>query len=104
MVTILNSSILTNFGVYLYEPLSLEDAKKLIADGFESAVGHQATCDILSSLLDTPVKLNRIQFSQNPGETAIVFKLKTRPQEGKVLSVQEIEQVGYEFAKLTRIA
>jgi hypothetical protein len=103
MIKILNTSILTCYGSYSYEPLTLEESKLLISEGFESAVGHQSTCDILSSLLGKEVKLNRIQYSQKEGEIALVFKLKGRPEEGKILSVSEIEQIGYEFGKLTRL-
>ena len=104
MTTILNTSILTNFGTYNYEPLTLEEAKYLISEGFESAVGHQSTCDILSSLLGEEVKMNRVQYSQKVGDIALVFKLKGRPEEGKILTVAEIVSIGYEFGKLTRLS
>lgn len=104
MVTILNTSILTEFGSYNYEPLTLEESKSLISEGFNSAVGHQSTCDILSNLLGVTVPMNRIQYSQNVGDLALVFKLKGRPEEGKILSVEEIEAIGYEFGKLTRLS
>lgn len=103
-VTILNSSILTNFGSYNYEPLTLDEAKSLILQGFESAVGHQSTCDILSSLLEREVKLNRVQYSQKVGDVALIFKLKGRPEESKILTIAEIEAIGYEFGKLTRLS
>lgn len=103
-ITILNTSILTNFGKYTYNPLTLEESKILIGGGFESAVGHESTCEILSSLLGEEIKMNRIQYSQQVGETALVFKLKGRPQEGRVLTVQEIEAIGYEFGSLIRYA
>jgi len=102
--TILNTSILTNYGSYTYGPLTLEESKNLISEGFESAVGHQSTCEILTSLLDVDVKMNRVQYSQQVNETALVFKLKGRPEEGKILSVADIEAIGYEFGKLTRIS
>jgi hypothetical protein len=103
-ITILNTSILTNFGKYTYNELTLEESKRLIGGGFESAVGHESTCEILSSLLGEEIKMNRIQYSQQVGETALVFKLKGRPQEGKILTVQEIEAIGYEFGSLIRYA
>lgn len=102
MVTILNTSILTNFGSYNYEPINLDEAKILISDGFESAVGHQSTCDVLSALLNTDVRMNRIQYSQKIGDTALIFKLKGRAEEGKILSVEEINSMGYEFGLLKR--
>jgi hypothetical protein len=104
MITILNTSILTNYGSYSYEPLTLKESKLLISEGFESAVGHQSTCDILSSLFEKEVKMNRIQYSQKIGDIALVFKLKGRPEEGKILSVAEIEAIGYDFGKLTRVS
>ncbi|WP_352432769.1 DUF1874 domain-containing protein [Pyrinomonas sp.] len=36
------------------------------------------------------------------GEAALVFRLKRRIPEGKVLNRREIEEVGYEFGLLTR--
>ena len=103
MITILNTSILTNYGSFKYEPLTLEESKTLISMGFESAVGHQSTCDILTILLGKEVKLNRILYSQEVDDVALVFKLKGRPEEGKILTVPEIETIGYEFGKLTRL-
>ena len=101
-VTILNTSILTAFGSFKYEKLTIEEAKKLIEKGFESAVGHQSTCDVINILLDCDVRMNRIQYSQGTNDIALVFKLKGRPEEGKILSASEIETIGYEFGKITR--
>lgn len=104
MVTILNTSILTNYGTYSYEPLSLYEAQQLIENNsFQSAIGHQATADILTSLLGVTVPMNRIQYSQQTGDTALVFKLKGRAEEGKILTIAEIEAMGYEFALLKRL-
>lgn len=101
--TILNTSILTNYGLYRYDSLSLSEAKKIVKNGFESAVGHQSTCDVLTSLLGTTVNMNRIQYEQKVGDIALIFKLKGRPEEGKILTVSEIEEIGYEFGKITRL-
>ncbi len=102
--TILNTSILTSYGSYNYEPLTLEQARELVQAGFNSAVGHQSTCDVLETLLGVEVPMNRVQYSQGVGDVALVFKLNGRPEEGKILSAQEIEQIGYAFGKLTRTA
>ena len=103
-VTILNTSILTNFGQFNYSEISVSEAKTLIENGFESAVGHQSTCDIINTLLDSDVKMNRIQYSQIVGDVALVFKLNGRPEEGKILTVPEIQEIGYSFGKLVRTA
>jgi len=103
-ITLLNTSILTHYGSYNYEPLTLEQARELVQEGFNSAVGHQSTCDVLETLLGVEVPMNRVQYSQGVGDVALVFKLNGRPEEGKILSAQEIEQIGYAFGKLTRTA
>ena len=102
MITILNTSILTTYGSYFYEPITLTQAKKLIEQGFESAVGHQSTCDILTSLLEVNVPMNRVMYKQDFGDQALIFKLNGRPEEGKILSVEEIKEIGYEFGLLTK--
>jgi hypothetical protein len=113
-LAILNTSIITSFGEFKYCPLSLADAQLLAYnandpmigpdDGLLSAVGHESTAAILSSLLEVPVAMNRIQFVQQVGQDAIVFKLKGRAPEGKILTVEEIEEIGYEFGLLSRVA
>jgi len=40
MITILNTSILTNYGSYMYEPISLEDAKASLSELTCDACGH----------------------------------------------------------------
>lgn len=103
MITILNTSILTNYGRYDYRQLTLEQAKANLADGFVSAIGHQSTADLLTTLLGVAVPMNRIQFAQDVGGAALVFKLRGRPPEGTILTIAEIEAIGYEFGLLTRM-
>lgn len=113
-LAILNTSILTAYGNFEYKAISLEAAKHVVFealeptigpdDGILSAVGHQSTSDILTELLETAIPVNRIQFAQEVGQGAIVFKLKGRAPEGVILSREEIEEIGYEFGLLTRIA
>ena len=103
MVTILNTSILTNYGSYTYEALTLEEAQELVKAGFDSAVGHQSTCDVLTELLGVEVSLNRKQYSQEIGDRALIFKLNGRPEEGKILTREEIEEIGYSFGVIFRV-
>ena len=102
-VTILNTSILTNFGEFIYESVTTEEAKDLISDGFISAVGHQSTATVISQLLGTEVNPDRIQYDQQPGDVALVFKLNGRAPEGTIMSVEEIEAMGYSFGVLKRV-
>lgn len=109
-LTLLNTSILTSFGTYTYEPLTLEEARALVGEfrqegkSIQSAIGHQTTAELLSTLLGIAVAVNRTEYQQTVGDAALIFKLKGRPPEGKVLSREELEEMGYEFGLLQRVA
>jgi len=104
MLTILNTSILTAHGNYTYRPATLEEVKDMVSGGFESAIGHQSTADVISTLLGVKCPMNRVMYNQGIGDTALVFKLNGRVEEGKILSVEEIEGIGYSWGVLERIA
>ena len=103
MIALLNAPVLTAFGTFAYEPIADDDAKRLLLSGFQSFIGHQVTCDILSQLLGVDIVMNRAQYEQQVGEQALVFRLKKRVAEGQVLkTIAEINAIGYELALLTR--
>jgi len=101
-VVLLNTSILTVYGRFEYIPATLEAAKSAVQSASEivSAIGHESTADILTELLSTPVKQNRITYRQEPDDLAVVFKLNGRPAEGQILTREEIEEIGYSFGFL----
>ncbi|HEX2882778.1 MAG TPA: DUF1874 domain-containing protein [Polyangiaceae bacterium] len=102
---LLNTSILTDYGIFGYVPLSLEDARQIAArENFESAIGHESTAEILTEILGVSVTVNRSDNKQSPGDQAIVFKLRGRPEEGRVLSRADIDRIGFDFGLLTRIS
>ena len=104
-LAILNTSILTTTGTFNLEDISLDTARKLVIENeILSAVGHQSTSDILTTLLGTEIPVNRIQFAQETGQKALVFKLNGRHEEGKILTSEEIEAIGYKFQLLTKIS
>ncbi|MGB5823611.1 MAG: YddF family protein, partial [Proteocatella sp.] len=83
-------------GLYRISDIDVNTAKSYIAKhGFESAIGHGATAEIMSDLLELDIPMNRIQFCQEIGQIVIVFKLNERPPEGEVLNREELEQTGY---------
>ena len=102
-IALLNTSIATADGTYVLKTITLEEAKDLIK-GREtiSAIGHESTAQVLTELLGIKVSVNRISFEQQIGQTAIVFKLNDRPPEGKILSREEIEEIGFSFKSLYR--
>lgn len=99
-VSLLNAAIVTTPG-YLYQvdKITLAEAVSIIdkADAIISAIGHQSTAAVVSILVGKEIPMNRINYQQIPGDIAIIFKLKTRGPEGVILSIEEIEQLGYEF-------
>ena len=102
---LLNTSIITGYGQYNYQPLTVEDAAVMAQNSStDSAIGHQSTADVMTELLGIDVPVNRQRFAQAVGQKAIVMKLNGRPPEGKILSRQEIEEIGYEMGLLTRTA
>src|SRR5215210_4286927 len=104
-LVLLNAAILTSYGKFDFEPLSVDQARRVIreAESVESAIGHAATAEIMTSLLDYKVEANRIEFFQTVEDGALIFKLKKRIGEGQVLNAEEIEKIGYEFGILKRV-
>jgi hypothetical protein len=106
-LAILNTTIATTDGVYEINSITLENAKALLIDDYKgkyaSFVGHQSTADIMSALLGVEIKANRGMFEQEVGQDALVFKLDGRPAEGKILTADEIEEIGYSFKTMTRV-
>lgn len=105
-VALLNTSIATAPGTFELKDITLTRAKNIIknnADNLLSAIGHDSTAQIMSELLENKIEVNRIQFEQEVEQQAIVFKLNGRPPEGAILSLEDIEKIGYKFQLLTRI-
>ena len=102
-IALLNTSILTTTGEYSLEDITLQEARDIIkGQELDSAIGHQSTADILTTLLKEVVPMNRQMFVQEVGQKAIVFKLNGRPQEGQILNVLDILDLGYKFQLLIR--
>lgn len=100
---LLNSPVLTANGEFSLKELSLTAAQDLVAmSEIDSAIGHESTAQIMSELLGVTIPVNRQQVVQQPEQRALIFRLNSRPPEGKILSRQEIEAVGYSFGLLTK--
>lgn len=104
-VAILNTSIVTADGDYNLRTVTLDEARELTGSReILSAVGHESTAQILTTLLEREVPVNRIQFIQEPGQQALVFKLRGRPEEGRILTADEVEVLGYDLKILERLS
>ena len=101
---LLNSPILTAEGVYELRSISVEAARQLAAEGFVSAIGHEATAQALTALLGVVVPASRQAITMAPGDEAVVFRLRGRLPEGAVItSVAELEALGYDLLLLRRL-
>lgn len=104
MIYLVNSPILTTDGSYKLQTISLDDARKMVTAGqYTSAIGHQSTADIMSTLLGVKIAVDRIRISQMVGDQVLVFALKGRPDIGADLTVDQLTDMGYTFKLLTRI-
>ncbi len=103
-VGIFNGTVATTNGVYKISDIRIEDAKKLICEnGFISAIGHNSTAEAISDSFNMKIPMSRINFKQQVGQKAVVFKLNKRPPEGSILCREEIEQIGYSFKLMERL-
>jgi len=79
-----------------FKRLTVDEAKQLLASQpFTSAVGHEATAQLLSRLLNVNIPFNRASIYLQPGDKCIHFFLKTRLPEGRVLTEDEISKVDF---------
>ena len=77
-LALLNTSILTTAGAYRLIDITLDDARRIVSDhagNLDSAIGHQSTAEIMTTLLGVDVPVNRQMFAQEVGQQALVFKL-----------------------------
>jgi len=104
-IAILNASVITADGTFTLTTISLDEARELIRDReIDSAVGHESTATLLSTLLGREIPTNRQLFSQAVGQQALVCKLAGRPPEGVVLTLEELKEIGYSFKLLERVS
>lgn len=102
-LAILNTSILTAAGSYTLQDITVEEAHELVEfNELDSAIGHASTAQVITTLLGVDIPVNRQVFTQQPGQKALVFKINGRPEEGKILTAEEIEAIGYKFQLLIR--
>ena len=102
MPYLINTPILTTYGDYSFTKISVTEATGILKDGFVSAVGHQATADILKRILGIDVPMNRASIEMDCGDIAVVFRLLQRLPEGAVLNQEELEKLPYELGLLYR--
>ena len=100
---VMNSPVLTAYGLFRYEKFDLGQAKQFLALGFTSAVGHASTAAFVSVLLGVEIPLQRVAIEMMPGDQALVLRFLTRLPEGALLTPDEIAALPHEFGLLQRL-
>ena len=78
-------------------PVTPEDARSILGEGFVSAVGHEGTAQVLSALLGIVVPPNRIAVEMRPGDEAVHLAITARLPEGRVLTAEELAGIPYQL-------
>ena len=86
-------SMLTPPTTLIVVEASVEDVKNILSSNFISAIGHEATSQIISVQTGIQVPTNRISIQLKTGDTLVVFQLLTRLPEGKILGVDEMKGI-----------
>lgn len=104
-IALLTTALATATGTYTLKEITLNEAKEFLkGNTVDSYIRHESTLNILTALLGTEIPSGTGQFTQKTGTSALVFKLNGRAPEGAVLTRDEIEDMGYKFQVLTKIA
>ncbi|GIW60083.1 MAG: hypothetical protein KatS3mg087_1149 [Patescibacteria group bacterium] len=73
---LLNSAVITSPGVYFYKHVSIDEAKAWYVEGSVlSTIGYEETAAVLSEILGTAVKVNKIAIKMEVGDEALVFRI-----------------------------
>ena len=82
-------------------PASLNEVKEIIKEKeIESYIGHEATANLLSNLLNKTIITNRAMYDPKINDIAIVVRLKKRlekPEDVKNVSENDIEFILVEY-------
>lgn len=113
-----NTTIMPNEGIYECKKIATDRAREIFVsicdngtgycENFVSAIGHEASAQALNVLMDLPkngqcIQVNRIPAVMEPGDIAIALKVRGRLPEGQILTIEELEGIGYDLFLIQRL-
>lgn len=105
-LALLNSTVLTSNGSFKIKDITLEEARQLVQNNKNNilnCIGHEATANTLTKLLNLDIKYERNSLIQEKGQLALVLKLNGRVPENTILTEAEMENMGYTLKLLEKI-
>jgi len=82
-------------------PITVDEVRTLVAGKeIASFIGHEATAQLLSTMLSANIPMNRGMYEPTPGDTAIVVRLRKRlekPEDVKSVRPEDIEFILVEY-------
>ena len=78
-----------------------DDVARSVKSGAISAIGHDSTAKIISTVIGHDVPANRVNVSLDKGDTGFIITLPFRPVEGKVYTADEIKAAGVRITGFT---
>ena len=115
MLYIMSTTRVTGYGWWHCRQITLDDAKAMLGEkrGYDlfdddpiegayfSVVGHHSTAQMMSDLLQVPIRCCRHKIDPRDGDQFLCFKLKERPPEGMILSAEQLSNLNYEWVLMT---
>lgn len=65
-----------------------------------SAIGHDATAQVATSILGYDVPVSRITAAMKAGDEALCVKLRGRAPEGVILTREQMDEIGYDIVHM----
>jgi len=82
-------------------PITVDEVRTLVAGKeIASFIGHEATAQLLSTMLSANIPMNRGMYDPKPGDTAVVVRLKKRldkPEDIKDVKESDVEFILVEY-------
>ncbi|MEM4847421.1 MAG: DUF1874 domain-containing protein [Thermosphaera sp.] len=72
---------------------SVEEFCREVKGEIVNAIGHASTVSVINTMCSTDLLPSRIEVKLEDGDELLIFQLRTRLPEGKVLSVDEVKQL-----------